>query len=295
MCVLLGRENILKRRSKEEEIELESQANFLWGMVHSRYAHTNEGLNEIVDKYLDKKFGLCPRIGCGECPVMPCATTDIPGTDSLKGYCMRCRDLYHITEPNLHIIDGAYFGTSPAHLLEIVYPSLDPGLGHGLGPRYLRMLDMVNMCGDDDENSCEVMSNDKTASMGGSYTSEDSSADSGTSIMASSSSSSSFNKGDRTRGICTLRPPFTYLTDISAALLHVAPKDNSCVAIYSIPCYSVFSPKMYSFKIGYRCPYIKHKRWLRWREPIDEKLLYPSAFEKSTDEQKSLDDSAKRA
>ncbi|KAI9098235.1 casein kinase II beta chain [Phlyctochytrium arcticum] len=107
---------------------IESSAELLYGLIHARFILTKQGLAAIEEKFTTGIFGRCPRHYCGGCAVIPCGRSDVPGVDTVKMYCPRCSDLYHPKEPKFQTIDGAFFGTTVAHLLFLNAPDLVPPL-----------------------------------------------------------------------------------------------------------------------------------------------------------------------
>ena len=56
--------------------------------------------------------------------VLPIGLSDTPNEDSVKLYCPRCEELYATKAPRHEHIDGAYFGTTFAHLFFLTFPEL---------------------------------------------------------------------------------------------------------------------------------------------------------------------------
>jgi len=69
-------------------------------------------------------FGTCPRVLCEHQNLLPIGKSDIPHEDTLKMYCPRCQDVYPPQKSKYENIDGAYFGTSFAHMFVVNYPLL---------------------------------------------------------------------------------------------------------------------------------------------------------------------------
>lgn len=85
------------------------------------------------------EFGKCARVFCNGQPVLPVGESDMPRTNTVKVYCPKCEDLYiprsarqastfsafavltlitvRLTLTSPVDIDGAYFGTTFAHLV----------------------------------------------------------------------------------------------------------------------------------------------------------------------------------
>lgn len=100
--------------------------------------------NYQAEKYESGIFGICPRVYCISCNVVPCGRVDIPGNDTVKLYCPNCNDLYvppssrfqgvdgvcyshYITAMVLLILFlGAFFGTTFPHLFFQTYREWAP-------------------------------------------------------------------------------------------------------------------------------------------------------------------------
>ncbi|KIJ20229.1 hypothetical protein PAXINDRAFT_166338 [Paxillus involutus ATCC 200175] len=105
---------------------VEASAELLYGLVHQRYILTRAGLQSMVDKYESAAFGVCPRVYCVGCNVVPCGRSDLPGIDTVKLYCPNCNDIYGPPSSRFQGVDGAFFGTTFAHLFFQSYRELAP-------------------------------------------------------------------------------------------------------------------------------------------------------------------------
>ncbi|KAK9463810.1 casein kinase II, regulatory subunit [Lipomyces oligophaga] len=106
--------------------QIERSAIHLYGLIHARYILTQRGLQKMLDKYKNGDFGYCPRTLCEGHPVLPVGLTDVPHTDSVKVFCIKCEDIYNPAVSRYNALDGAYFGTSFAFLLFQAYPHVIP-------------------------------------------------------------------------------------------------------------------------------------------------------------------------
>jgi len=105
---------------------VEASAELLYGLVHQRYILTRAGLQAMVEKYDTGQFGSCPRVFCVGCHVVPCGRSDMPGLDTVKLYCPNCHDIYTPPSSRFQGVDGAFFGTTFAHLFFQTYRELAP-------------------------------------------------------------------------------------------------------------------------------------------------------------------------
>ncbi|KAH9951628.1 casein kinase II regulatory subunit-domain-containing protein [Amylocystis lapponica] len=105
---------------------VEASAELLYGLVHQRYILTRAGLQAMVDKYEAGAFGSCPRVYCNGCNVVPCGRSDLPGLDTVKLFCPNCNDIYTPPSSRFQGVDGAFFGTTFAHLFFQSYRELAP-------------------------------------------------------------------------------------------------------------------------------------------------------------------------
>ncbi|KAF8655242.1 hypothetical protein AX16_003146 [Volvariella volvacea WC 439] len=105
---------------------VESSAEMLYGLVHQRYILTRAGLQAMVEKYESGVFGICPRVYCQGTNVVPCGRSDMPGLDTVKLYCPNCNDVYVPPSSRYQGVDGAFFGTTFAHLFFQTYRELAP-------------------------------------------------------------------------------------------------------------------------------------------------------------------------
>ncbi|TCD68198.1 casein kinase 2 regulatory subunit [Steccherinum ochraceum] len=105
---------------------VEASAELLYGLVHQRFILTRAGLQLMVDKYEAGVFGACPRVYCYGCHVVPCGRSDLPGLDTVKLFCPNCNDIYTPPSSRFQGVDGAFFGTTFAHLFFQSYRLLAP-------------------------------------------------------------------------------------------------------------------------------------------------------------------------
>eukprot|EP01116_Phalansterium_solitarium_P001562 TRINITY_DN11377_c0_g1_i1.p1 TRINITY_DN11377_c0_g1~~TRINITY_DN11377_c0_g1_i1.p1 ORF type:complete len:275 (-),score=73.43 TRINITY_DN11377_c0_g1_i1:197-1021(-) len=111
----------------DEQTEIvEAAAEQLYGLIHARFILTSRGLSHMVDKYNNAEFGRCQRVLCNLQPLVPIGQSDVPQANTVKMFCARCQDIYHPKLSKHANVDGAYFGTTFAHMLFHTYPHLVP-------------------------------------------------------------------------------------------------------------------------------------------------------------------------
>ena len=114
----------------------ESAAEILYGLVHSRFIITSRGLELMAEKFRQERFGTCPRVQCNRQPLIPIGQSDQPQQFSVKLYCGKCNDIFS-PEPKSCVLDGAYFGTTFAHMFFMQYPDLKPLRTEGVNKLYV--------------------------------------------------------------------------------------------------------------------------------------------------------------
>ena len=100
-------------------LELYQEATDLYGLIHARFIETPKGLAIMREKFLQGKFGNCPRVLCERQNVLPIGMSEEIRTSRVKVYCPRCEDVY-MPKKKEHDVDGAYFGCSFPHILLMV-------------------------------------------------------------------------------------------------------------------------------------------------------------------------------
>uniref|UniRef100_A0ACD5ZKE6 Uncharacterized protein n=1 Tax=Avena sativa TaxID=4498 RepID=A0ACD5ZKE6_AVESA len=101
-------------------------AETLYGLIHARYILTTKGLAAMLEKFKNCDFGRCPRVSCGGQPCLPVGTSDAPRSSTVKIYCPKCEDLHYPRSKHQANTDGAYFGTTFAHLFMMAHSQLKP-------------------------------------------------------------------------------------------------------------------------------------------------------------------------
>jgi casein kinase II subunit beta len=112
-------------RANSDLSVIESSAELLYGLIHQRYITSRQGIQHMLGKYEQQHFGVCPRVHCNGCRVLPVGRSDTPGQDTVKLFCPSCQDLYTPPNSRFHSIDGAFFGTTFGCLFFMTFPELD--------------------------------------------------------------------------------------------------------------------------------------------------------------------------
>lgn len=115
---------------------IESSAELLYGLIHQRYITSRPGIQQMLEKYELQHFGICPRVNCHGCRVLPVGRSDTPGQETVKLFCPSCGDLYTPPNSRFHSVDGAFFGTTFGCLFFMTFPDLDftPRVDRTLSP-----------------------------------------------------------------------------------------------------------------------------------------------------------------
>ncbi|KAI9759040.1 MAG: casein kinase 2 regulatory subunit [Chaenotheca gracillima] len=106
---------------------IESSAEMLYGLIHQRYITSRPGIQQMTEKYELQNFGVCPRVACNGCRVLPVGHSDTPGMDTVKLFCPSCQDIYTPPNSRFQSVDGAFFGTTFGCLFFMTFPELDVG------------------------------------------------------------------------------------------------------------------------------------------------------------------------
>ncbi|KAJ3382741.1 casein kinase 2 regulatory subunit [Lobulomyces angularis] len=145
----------LEVQPDQDEMQMiEESAELLYGMIHQRYIVTKQGLEVMANKFEHGAFGVCPRYLCGKCNVVPVGRSDKLGSETVKLFCARCLDVYTPKEQKHLNIDGAFFGTTFAHLFFLTYPGLTPrilGLGEGHNHSKNKKINKMDSAEDNDD------------------------------------------------------------------------------------------------------------------------------------------------
>ncbi|CAD8146950.1 unnamed protein product [Paramecium pentaurelia] len=109
----------------ERFLEVYQEASDIYGLLHARFIFTSKGSAIMRERYLQGKFGHCPRIYCEKHNVIPIGLCEDLKTARIKVFCPRCEEVY-MPKKKCADIDGAYFGKSFPQFLLMTYPDLHP-------------------------------------------------------------------------------------------------------------------------------------------------------------------------
>jgi casein kinase II subunit beta len=107
---------------------VETAAQMLYGLIHARFILTSRGMAAMLEKYQGSVYGTCPLAQCEATnqAVLPIGTSDILRQSAAKVFCPHCNELYFPKSSRLECLDGAYFGTTFAHLFFLTYGHIVP-------------------------------------------------------------------------------------------------------------------------------------------------------------------------
>ena len=112
---------------EEDQAMLETACQMLYGLVHARFLQTTRGIQALYDKFSSGVYGLCWNEKCqsNKRYVLPLGN-DVVGQSGTNVFCPSCGEWYVPRNPKLGQLDGAYFGTSAAHMMVMQYSNQVP-------------------------------------------------------------------------------------------------------------------------------------------------------------------------
>lgn len=93
----------------------------LYLLAHQRYIFTKTGADNVLDRVLNKEYGVCPRFGCKDIPLIPIGLSNQIGKAYTLTYCHNCNNLFQ-PKGSLKKLDGAAWGVGFAPFLVLTYP-----------------------------------------------------------------------------------------------------------------------------------------------------------------------------
>ncbi|CAD8167973.1 unnamed protein product [Paramecium pentaurelia] len=109
----------------DQFLELYNEASELYGLLHARFIITPQGLTLMKSKYLQGRFGVCPRVLCERQNVLPIGLSHDLRTSRVKIFCPRCQDVYS-PKKQMSDVDGSFFGSVFPHIFLSVFSELNP-------------------------------------------------------------------------------------------------------------------------------------------------------------------------
>lgn len=135
MILDFDEQDVDDRVPEDQHPLVETAAQMLYGLIHARFILTTRGMAAMLDKYNGYVYGTCPLQQCEAAvsgqeasnqAVLPIGVSDLLRQSAAKVYCPHCKEIYFPKSSRLECLDGAYFGTSFAHLFFLTYQHLVP-------------------------------------------------------------------------------------------------------------------------------------------------------------------------
>lgn len=114
-CNVITNDISLSDISTNKRKKIETNLPLAYGLIHSRYIMSPEGMQRFNEKFSQGKYGTCPRYCCEKQNLLPIGLTSTPKDSLAKLYCPRCKCIYEPPSPT--VLDGAFFGPNASHLL----------------------------------------------------------------------------------------------------------------------------------------------------------------------------------
>jgi len=114
------------QRSKNYPDNIDEIAKKLYGLIHSRFLMTNQGLQLMHEKYKRKEFENCPNVGCKDTHCLPYGISEEPDQHRVYMYCPSCNDIYIPEDRKYMNIDGSFFGSAYIVAFLHTYTSIQP-------------------------------------------------------------------------------------------------------------------------------------------------------------------------
>lgn len=107
---------IIDRTNSHDYIEESS----LYYLLHQRYIYSMAGLQNILEKVMNKEYGTCSRLGCST-KLIPIGESNEPRMSPTRLFCHVCECLY-MPKGHIKALDGCAWGTSFPMFLLITFP-----------------------------------------------------------------------------------------------------------------------------------------------------------------------------
>jgi casein kinase II subunit beta len=233
---------------------IESSAELLYGLIHQRYITSRPGIQQMAEKYELQHFGVCPRVYCNACKVLPVGQTDTPGQETVKLFCPSCGDIYAPPNSRFQSVDGAFFGTTFGCLFFMTFPDLE------VGTAATRGIDISNTLSPSTTNNTITTQNTNTT------TTTDKSR---SSSLASSAHVLLSTAGNGTSEVPPLPPQPTTINGTPTANLAPGLGTNH-----------IYEPRIYGFRVSERAKSGPRMKWLRSKPADINELDEASIFHK---------------
>lgn len=95
--------------------DINEQLPIVYGLIHSRFVLSPDGIQQVYNKYTKGVYGYCPRAKCEKERVLPIGISSQFGNSKVRVFCPCCREVYE-ARPKINL-DGAFFGPNMVHIL----------------------------------------------------------------------------------------------------------------------------------------------------------------------------------
>lgn len=107
---------------EEDQAMIETACQMLYGLIHARFILTTRGIQTLYERYISGAYGLCwNEACCSEKKYVLPIGSDVVGQGGTNVFCPSCGECYVPRNAKLAQLDGAYFGSSAAHMLVLQY------------------------------------------------------------------------------------------------------------------------------------------------------------------------------
>ena len=114
--IIRGNRKFLETLPRSEQTKILKDSNILFGLLHARYICTDDGAEEMLEKYQNGLFGQCPRYLCHDQKLLPIGMSSDYGVSQVKLFCPSCCEVYDCDQK----IDGAFFGPDfPVYFMKV--------------------------------------------------------------------------------------------------------------------------------------------------------------------------------
>jgi len=133
--LILDLESTSQDLTDDQQQMVEAAAETLYGLIHARFILTQRGMKLAEEKFRVAGFGRCPRVFCAGQATLPVGQSDLLRESSVKLFCPRCEDCYYPRSSRHKSLDGAFWGTTFAHLFVMMMAAEGGGTAVGIGTR----------------------------------------------------------------------------------------------------------------------------------------------------------------